>query len=230
MTSLKSLVKKTVIGKFIQAANRLFSNKKFPGSGTYWEEHYKAGGNSGPGSYNRLAEFKAKVINKFLEDNNVADAMEFGSGDGNNLSLVKYKKYTGLDISASAIKHCQSKFQTDSSKGFYLYNSLAFIDTHKLFKATLTLSLDVIYHLVEDDVYEKYMTDLFNASDKYVIIYSRDYAEAHDFHVRSRSFSKWVADNQKSFKLIEKIDNPYKFDIIDPDNTSNAVFHFYQRS
>jgi ubiquitin C len=35
----------------------------FPGSGSFWETVYREGGTSGPGSYGRLAEFKAEVLN-----------------------------------------------------------------------------------------------------------------------------------------------------------------------
>lgn len=37
----------------------------------YWEERYRNGGTSGEGSYNRLAEFKAKVLNDFVQCNNI---------------------------------------------------------------------------------------------------------------------------------------------------------------
>lgn len=38
--------------------------------------------------------------------------------------------------------------------------------------ADLTLSLDVIYHLIEDNVFFTYMDRLFDSSTKFVIIYS----------------------------------------------------------
>jgi hypothetical protein len=109
-------------------------------------------------------------------ETNIKSAMEFGCGDGNNLSLIKYPKYIGLDISPTAIKICINKFKNDLSKSFYVYNSLAFRDNQNLFISELCLSLDVIFHLVEDELFTKYMNDLFEASDKYVIIYSRDYS------------------------------------------------------
>jgi len=37
----------------------------------YWENRYKNNGNSGAGSYGRLAEFKAEIINKFIADKNI---------------------------------------------------------------------------------------------------------------------------------------------------------------
>ena len=39
----------------------------------------------------------------------------------------------------------------------------------------LSLSLDVIYHILDDNEYKKYMEDLFKFSNKYVIIYSNNY-------------------------------------------------------
>ena len=41
----------------------MFNSKKF------WNERYLNGGNSGSGSYNHLAHFKANVINQFIKNN-----------------------------------------------------------------------------------------------------------------------------------------------------------------
>jgi hypothetical protein len=38
---------------------------------TYWEQRYKSGGNSGAGSYGKLASFKGEIINDFAEKHNV---------------------------------------------------------------------------------------------------------------------------------------------------------------
>src|ERR1700690_3055812 len=77
--------------------------KPFRGSKQYWMERYKSGGNSGPGSYNKLAEFKAQVLNNFVVMNNIKTVIEYGCGDGNQLRLSNYPSYLGFDISASAI-------------------------------------------------------------------------------------------------------------------------------
>ena len=47
----------------------------------YWENRYKNGGNSGAGSYNNLAAFKAKVINNFVTEKNINTVLELGSGE-----------------------------------------------------------------------------------------------------------------------------------------------------
>ena len=44
-------------------------------------------------------------------------------------------------------------------------------------RAELALSLDVIYHLVEDTVYESYMGQLFDSATKYVIVYLEQQCE-----------------------------------------------------
>ena len=40
-------------------------------SSEFREDRYKNGGNSGQGSYNALAKFKASVINDFIENNKI---------------------------------------------------------------------------------------------------------------------------------------------------------------
>ena len=68
----------------------------------YWEGRYRAGGNSGAGSYGRLATFKAGFVNGFVELNAIRSAIEFGCGDGNQLSLLSVPRYTGVDVSPTA--------------------------------------------------------------------------------------------------------------------------------
>ena len=71
------------------------NNQKFD-TATYWEFRYANNGNSGAGSYGKLADFKAKVINGFIHENELNTILEFGCGDGNQLSLAKYNSYICL--------------------------------------------------------------------------------------------------------------------------------------
>jgi hypothetical protein len=202
--------------------------KNFPGSVTYWEKRYSKGGNSGSGSYNQLAEFKSEVLNSFIKEKQISSVIEFGCGDGNQLSLACYPKYIGLDVSSSAIRICMEKFIHDNTKSFYLYDSAAFCDNHKIFQSELSLSLDVIFHLVEDVIFEKYMEHLFNASVKYVIVYASNFDKLMSQHERHRKFSTWVEANRKSWKLVKIIDNKFKYEKNDPNNTSFADFYIYE--
>lgn len=107
------------------------------------------------------------------------------------------RSYIGFDVSQEAIDLCKHIFLNDRVKTFKLmkeYNGE---------KADLALSIDVIYHLVEDKVYYQYLYRLFNSAQKFVIIYSSNstynkwgkYGEG--IHIKHRKFS---LDIEKNFQ------------------------------
>jgi len=180
--------------------------RPFSGSSSYWEERYSAGGHSGVGSRGKLAEFKAAVINEFVATHELRSVIEFGCGDGNQLTLAKYPTYCGFDVSETAVAKCQKLFAGDASKHFRL------MAEYEGEKADVALSLDVIYHLVEDDVFKNYMRILFESSNQYVIIYSSDSDDNRGYegtHIRHRKFTEWIQRNAPHWKLIEHIPNKY---------------------
>jgi hypothetical protein len=182
--------------------------ESFPGSAAYWEERYSSGGNSGVGSYGLFAEFKADVLNGFVARRQVQTIIEFGCGDGNQLGLSKYPNYLGLDVSSTAILKCRERFKSDMHKAFRL------MEEYKGEKAELSLSLDVVYHLVEDDVFERYMRTLFDASSRYVIIYASDTDDNQrddGQHIQHRKFTAWVRQNLPNWKLLEHLPNRYPY-------------------
>lgn len=224
---------KTIIKKIV-LKNRMLSqfckliflppDKDF-NSRHYWDNRYESGGNSGLGSYGKIANFKAMIINNFIKKNPIESVLEFGCGDGNQLSLLKIQKYIGFDVSKKSIEICKNKFSSDNKKSFFLYDSNYFIDNLNIFNVDLTLSLDVIYHLIEDEVYEKYMNDLFSYSKKYVIIYAsntNNQGKVRAKHVFQRQFSDFVEKNYPYWKLVKKIKNKY------PEKTF-AEFFIYQK-
>lgn len=205
---------------------REISNENFD-SMQYWEERYKSGGNSGIGSYNRLAEFKAQVLNDFIKENNVNSLIEWGVGDGNQLSLLQVSSYVGYDVSKTALQICKEKFLNDNSKEFRYYDG-SIIDNAGIYD--MAISLDVIYHLVEDNKFSNYMHNLFYSSDRYVCIYSSDYeAKQKEEHVKRRKFTEYVKDKFREWTLISVIKNPYFYDGSGESNTSNSNFYFYKR-
>lgn len=181
------------------------SKSNFPGSARYWEQRYASGGNSGRGSYGEFAAFKADFLNRFVAEHDIRSIIEFGCGDGNQLGLANYPQYIGIDISATAIRLCSERFRGDTSKSFFV------AEPDLAFKADLALSLDVIYHLVEDQVFEQYMTNLFAAATRYVIIYSSDQKRnaQRDLHVRHRPVSEYVVRNSPGWRLESRTDNPF---------------------
>lgn len=230
MKKIKEKIKNIpVIGPKIKLIKDIIVGKiKFTTSKNYWEERYKTGGNSGAGSYDRLAKFKAEIINDLIKQEKIETVLEFGCGDGNQLNLFKIKSYVGLDVSETAIRNCIKKFKKDNKKSFFIYDPFCFSDNAKKLSCELTLSLDVLFHLVEYDIFEKYLLDLFSTSKKWVIIYSSNFDSTHVAHEKRRNFTNWVEKNISNFKLIKIINNKYPHIDGDPQ-TSKADFYIYKK-
>lgn len=208
----------------------VIEHTRFTTSCQYWESRYASGGTSGSGSSGKLAEFKARQINEFVRANNVRSVIELGCGDGRQLALAEYPKYIGLDVAKSAIRLCIDKFGGDKTKSFFIYNPESFQDHANDFRADAALSADVIYHLIEDDVYQSYMKHLFGVADRFVIIYSSNFDEDVIMdHVRHRMFTVYVEDNFSDWEILEHTPNRYPASSHGNRNGSFAEFYIYQR-
>jgi SAM-dependent methyltransferase len=199
---------------------------RFRGSSDYWERRYRAGGNSGAGSYGRLAEFKAEILNEFVAREGIVSIVEFGCGDGAQLALAQYPDYVGIDVAATSVALCRTRFAEDPGKQFFLAGEVP----GDLASADLALSLDVIYHLVEDAVFDAYMHELFAGSHRFVAIYASDTARATDSpHVRHRNFTSWIERHAPDWRLVGHVPNRYPYDPAAPEETSFADFYFFER-
>lgn len=214
--NVKNFIKNIpMVGPFVVKAKRkLLKNSRqramppepFLTSERYWDQRYKTGGNSGVGSYGKLAEFKAEIINEFVKKHGVRTIIEFGCGDGNQLRIADYPQYIGFDVSEEVIALCNQNFSQDHSKTFKL------LSEYDGQTAQLTLSLDVIYHLIEDEIFDSYMRRLFMSSERFVIIYSSNTfknEEGQAVHVKHRKFTTWIEENEPSWELYEYIPNRY---------------------
>jgi hypothetical protein len=198
-------------------------------SAEYWDERYQKNGTSGFGSYGRLADFKAKTINDFISNEGIKSAIEMGCGDGNQLSLFKFETYIGVDVSHSVISHCRSRFAEHGTKRFYTSDEFL----KKPEKADVTLSIDVLFHLIEDRVYDEYMETLFMCAEKYCIIYACDqFPVSHDpIHVKRRKITEWIAANIQGWSLRQIIFNKYPHDgSKNPKDHSFCDFYFYEKT
>jgi SAM-dependent methyltransferase len=199
----------------VNGLHRAWINVRFPGSTTYWDTRYRQGGTSGDGSYGELAAFKAEVLNGFIADHKIDSVLELGCGDGNQLALAAYPRYVGLDVSPEAVGRCIERFRRDPTKSFFLYSPRYFHDATGVFAADCTLSLDVIYHLVEDEVYATYLEHLFGWARRFVVIYSSDRSMDGSLvlrdapHVRHRPVTADVARLFPMFTLVRRIPNRY---------------------
>jgi Methyltransferase domain len=198
----------------------------FPGSAAYWKSRYLEGETSGSGSYGRLAEFKAEILNELVRANGIHTIFELGCGDGAQLELARYPEYVGVDVASGSVDLCSGRFAGDATKRFYLASEMP----DDLGTFDLVLSLDVIYHLIEDSVFETYMQLLFARSHRYIAIYSSDYdAAAEALHVRHRKFTAWIAQHAPEWRSIGTMPNRYPFDPKRPNDTSFSDFHFLAR-
>lgn len=194
----------------------------------FWEQRYKEGLSSGTGSYFHLAQFKAEIVNNFVDNEKIEKIIEFGCGDGNQLSLMNYKIYVGVDVSKTIIEQNKILFGTDNTKKFYTTDEK---DVYMSEQYDLSISLDVIFHLTEDIVYEEYMRDLFNSSKKYVIIYSSNHEEFTKWpEFRHRKFMKFVQDHYfDDWKLFSFIPNKFPYQVGNEASTSASDFYIFER-
>jgi len=187
----------------------------------WWDDRYKNGRSSGRGSQGILAQYKADVINDFINKHHIHSVVEFGCGDGVNLKLMKYKNYLGLDVSKTSIKICSSMFQEDSSKSFMLYDPNYFVNkTMKQFD--LVVSLDVLYHVLDENEYLKLLNDIFSFSSKYVILYTS---------LNDKAVKSFDTYHRNVLKYLEKYTKDYDIQIIKQKYTklSFADFIFLTR-
>ncbi len=234
ISQLKMMVARTpLIGTAARAVWALWKRVTVPfdNSGGYWESRYQQGLNSGGGSYGRLADFKAEVLNDFVTRNNIGSVLELGCGDGNQLILARYPKYIGLDVASSAIELCRKKFASDDTKTFAVCNPAELKDEKLPFSADMTMSLDVVYHLVEDEVFEPYMRLLFDAAERYVVVYSSNKNEKSAWtHVRHRKFTDWVEAHCPQWTMIKFIPNRYPLKSGQENETSFADFYIFEKT
>lgn len=170
----------------------------------YWESRYRSGGNSGVGSYGKLAINKSNFISSFIKDYNIKSMIEFGCGDGNNLQIISSNnpelEVVGVDVSATALQMCKLKMPQ---------HTFVHKDNYDHSTKDLVVSLDVLYHLIEDEVYEDYLTSLTKISSPYLLIYSPDFDNSkYEPHVRARKFT----NNPlllKKYNFFKKYDNEY---------------------
>jgi SAM-dependent methyltransferase len=188
----------------------------------YWEMRYRAGGRSGAGSCGQLAAFKAGVINGFVTDNAIGDVLDLGCGDGQLLSLLRLPCYVGVDVSPTALACCITRFPQ--------HRFLPFTALEAAGRAELVLSIDVIFHLVEDAVFTRYMHAMFEHATRFVLVYSSNSdCNWSSPHVRHRRFTEYVADCRPEWRLLAHLPNRYPYDAERPNDTSFSDFFVYGR-
>jgi len=110
------------------------------------------------------------------------------------------------------------KYNNDNTKKFYTYDE---IDNIKL-QSDLTMSLDVLYHILEDELYFNYLKQLFSSSSNYVLIYSNNYNGHIEGHMHTKKFTDDVEKKFPNWELQKKINQMYP-------KKSSADFYLYKK-
>ena len=201
-TGLRRTVGRTRLGQVLR-------RRMFPGSGEYWAHRYATNGTSGTGSYGAEADWKAEVVNAWVVEHAMTSVVDWGCGDGNQLSLAHYPRYLGLDRSVTAVKQCMARFAGDDTKSFLAYEPDTTADPAGWLSADLALSMEVIFHLVEDDIRDDYLRRLFASAQRFVVICAADRDDLprapHEHH---RPFSPWVAEHAPQWQLLARVAPP----------------------
>ena len=175
----------------------------FKSSKDYWEKWYKKNRDLISPEQLNSTEYKTQVVNDWLKHYNIDSVIDLGCGIGNYIDVFNGFNYMGYDVSETAIKICQNKYGNEQSKTFKVIEKIVNE------KSNMTMSIDVIYYLVEDDVFVKYMNNLFNSSQRYVMIYSTNHNHYNDLipHIKHRQFTDWVKKHKKEFVMINHLKN-----------------------
>lgn len=204
------------------------SQIEFTTSQDYWKTRYEKGGNSGEGSYGKLAQYKAEFINGFCADYAINSALELGCGDGNQTSKLEIQKYVGVDISEKCIAWACKNINRE---GYTFLTSDEFKEVRTDGMCELGLSLDVVYHLIEDEIYRTYLEDLFAAASRFVLVYSSDmdYFNPAFPHVRHRPVVKDVSELLPGWAFVRTEQNPYHRHPDAQHYGSFADFHLFEK-
>lgn len=130
-----------------------------------WDEHYKSGGKSGdPSDYMKSREWKHALIAKYcdIKNNSIIDV---GCGDLQFWQGRKPAKYIGIDISQTIIDAHTEKYP---DRQFICASSDESLDI----SADMVMCFDMLWHIIDDDVYIETLKNIRRYSKKYIMIYT----------------------------------------------------------
>jgi SAM-dependent methyltransferase len=130
-----------------------------------WEDHYKSGGKSGdPSDYAKSREWKHTIIARYcdIKNNSIID---IGCGDLQFWQGRRPAKYTGIDISPTIIAAHTEKYP---ERTFICASS----DETLNISADMVMCFDMLWHIMDDNVYADTISNMKFYSKKYIIIYT----------------------------------------------------------
>lgn len=180
----------------------------------YWDRRYRSGRTSGAGSEGDAAEVKAVYVRDLLERERVSSIIDWGVGDGTVLKMIDTRiPYIGADVSRTIVARMKVAFRNQPEKQFLLANN---VDGRQ---ADLAMSLDVLFHQVDDIDYELHLHRLFGSAQRLVLIQSSNHDGGQTWeHVRWRRFTPDVMAWYPQWHLEDA-----------PDDPERVGFYLYRR-
>jgi SAM-dependent methyltransferase len=166
----------------------------------YWERRYRDGRTSGAGSEGDEGAYKAAYLSDFIAEHDVKTIVDWGCGDGQVLDLVDLHdaQYIGLDVSPTIVERMRAK---GLGPRCLFHTTDAFVTLTRT-HFDLALSFDVLFHFPDDADYDAYLMQLFQSAEKYVMIYSTNYAGGRTArHVFRREFTPDIAERFPEWEL-----------------------------
>lgn len=155
----------------------------------YWENRYKNGGNSGKGSRSVHKEYKWNVLDRHV--GNIDDIIDVGCGDLAFMDGKSVLNYIGIDISKTIIDINKKKYPNwkfiNASSDEYIEG----IDS------SLVLCHDILFHILDDDVFINTLHNLTKYSNKYISIYN--------WHKNplNKWYKKQIKDSYQAYRILD---------------------------
>lgn len=189
----------------------------------YWDRRYREGRTSGAGSEGEEGRYKAQYVNDFIRAHDIIHVIDWGCGDGQVLELLRvgpmhnpYVGYTGIDVSPTILERNRKLFRE-----FTFASPDEALVPGREWTADLALSMDVLFHLPDDDDYFAYLNNLFNSATRFVLIYSTNHAGGRTArHVLRREFTPDVSKHFPEWNL-KTVETPLRAGL--------ASFFVYER-
>jgi len=168
----------------------------------YWDWRYASGQTSGAGSYGKNAEYKASVVNTFLAEIGATSVLEFGCGDGNQLSYYHIPVYRGLDVSRKAIELCRKRHPR-AELSLYEPGDLG------LGMYDATICLEVLMHVSDESEFVRTLDDIFGHASKGVLIQTTLEARPHGEGTQEwhRDFLPYL-ERYPDFRILRIVEAP----------------------
>lgn len=166
----------------------------------YWESRYSSGGESGLGSVDENRHWKWSVIEKYLNSYN--EIIDVGCGDITFWKGRNCDNYTGLDISSDIIK----KNQIQRPEWDFLVSSA---EKRLDIKADVVFCLDILFHIMDNQIYKETIVNLCNYSKKWIFIFTWEKNPFEDKRYRAKA--EWNI-TKNPFKAIKRYFTPSNTD------------------